>query len=36
MLLPENTNYEPLVFTGDELDKIRIIGKAVAFKSDIR
>ena len=36
MLLPENTNYEPLVFTGDELEKIRIIGKAVAFKSDIR
>ena len=36
MLLPENTNYEPLVFSGEELEKIRIIGKAVAFKSDIR
>jgi repressor LexA len=36
MLIPENSNYEPLVFSGDELDRIRIIGKAVAFKSEIR
>ena len=36
MLLPENKNYEPLVFTGAELDKIHIIGRAVAFKSEIR
>ena len=36
MLLPENSNYEPLVFVGKELDKIRIIGKAVAFQSFVR
>ena len=36
MLIPENANYQPLVFVGKELDKIHIIGRAVAFKSDIR
>lgn len=36
MLISENSNYEPLVFSGDELDRIRIIGKAIAFKSEIR
>ena len=36
MLLPENSNYEPIVYVGDELEKIHIIGRAVAFKSDIR
>jgi repressor LexA len=36
MLIPENSSYEPIVFTGEELEKIRIIGRAVAFKSDIR
>ncbi len=36
MLISENSNYEPMVYTGEELEKIRIIGKAVAFKSDIR
>lgn len=36
MLIPENASYEPLVFMGAELEKIRIIGRAVAFKSDIR
>lgn len=36
MLIPENSSYEPMVFTGAELDKIRIIGRAVAFKSYIR
>ena len=36
MLIPENSSYEPMVFTGPELDKIRIIGRAVAFKSYIR
>ena len=35
MLIPENANYQPLVFTGKELDKIHIIGRAIAFKSDI-
>ncbi len=36
MLIPENSNYEPLVFVGKELDKIRIIGRAVAFQSLLR
>ena len=36
MLIPENASYQPLVFTGEDLEKIRIIGRAVAFKSDIR
>jgi len=36
MLIPENSSYEPLVFTGRDLEKIHIIGRAVAFKSDIR
>lgn len=36
MLISENSNYEPMVFSGAELENIRIIGKAVAFKSEIR
>lgn len=36
MLISENSSYEPMVFSGAELEKIRIIGKAVAFKSVIR
>ncbi len=36
MLISENSNYEPMVYSGDELEKIHIIGKAVAFKSEIR
>ena len=36
MLIPENNSYEPLVFEGEELEKIHIIGRAVAFKSDIK
>lgn len=33
VLTPENPAYEPLVFTGSELENIRILGKAVAFLS---
>lgn len=36
MLISENSNYEPMVLCGEELEKTHIIGKAVAFKSDIR
>ena len=32
-LLSENPNYPPMVFTIDEHDSIRILGKAVAFQS---
>ena len=33
MLMPENPNYEPMMFIGEELDEIKILGKAVAFQS---
>lgn len=36
ILSPENPAYEPLVFTGPELDTIHILGRAVAFQSKLR
>lgn len=36
VLQPENSNYEPFVYIGEELREVRIIGKAIAFHSDIR
>ncbi len=36
ILTPENPAYEPLVFMGPELDEIHILGKAVAFQSEIK
>ena len=36
VLQAENPKYEPLVYIGEELNEIRILGKAVAFQSDIR
>ena len=33
ILTPENPAYEPLVYFGEELETIKIIGKAVAFQS---
>ena len=35
ILSPENPKYAPLVYINEELDSIRIIGKAVAFQSCI-
>ncbi len=35
VLQAENPKYEPLVYVGEELNEIRILGKAVAFQSDI-
>lgn len=35
ILNQENPKYEPLVYIGDELDSIKIIGKAVAFQSSV-
>lgn len=35
-LEPENPQYRPLVFWGDEMNSIRILGKAVAFTSTVR
>lgn len=36
VLQPENPKYEPLVFVGEELEQIRIIGKAISFTSMIK
>ena len=36
VLAAENTAYAPLVFVGEELDHIYILGKAIAFQSDVR
>lgn len=36
ILQAENPKYEPLVYIGEELNEIRIIGRAVAFQSDVR
>ena len=33
ILTPENPRYEPLVYIGAELDRLQILGKAVAFQS---
>lgn len=35
ILQPENPDFEPLVYIGQELENIRILGKAVAFVSRI-
>ena len=36
ILAAENPAYAPLVFTGPELESIRILGRAVAFQSKLR
>lgn len=36
VLQPENPAYAPMVFTGAEMESIRILGKAVAFTSVIK
>lgn len=35
LLNAENPDYPPLIFIGDELQQVAILGKAVAFQSDI-
>jgi repressor LexA len=35
VLCPENPHYEPLEFVGEELNQIRILGRAVAFQSKL-
>ena len=34
ILRPENNKYQDIVLTGEELEKVKVIGKAVAFQSD--
>ena len=36
VLNAENPSFEPLVYLGSELENVRILGKAVAFQSDVR
>lgn len=36
ILQAENSAYEPLVFIDEELNDIRIIGKAIAFQSNVK
>jgi len=32
----ENPRYEPMIYVGEELDHIKILGKAIAFQSDVK
>lgn len=36
VLQAENPNYPPLVYTGEQMSNIRVLGRAIAFQSDIR
>lgn len=36
VLVAENPQYEPLVYVGEELNQIHVLGKAVAFQSDVK
>ena len=36
ILTPENPKYPPLVYIGNQLAEIRILGQTIAFQSDIR
>lgn len=36
ILKPENPNYEDLIYSGEELNQISILGKAVAFQSRVK
>lgn len=34
-LMAENSKYAPLIYTGETLDHVHILGKAIAFQSDV-
>ena len=36
VLQAENPQYEPLVYVGEELEDIHILGRAIAYQSDVR
>ena len=36
VLQAENSKYEPFIYSDEELDHIRILGKVVAFQSDVK
>lgn len=35
ILKPENSKYEDMIFVGDELKRIRVLGKAVCFQGNL-
>ena len=35
-LVAENPAYKPLIYTGEKLDHVHILGKAIAFQSDVK
>lgn len=35
ILKPENPKYEDIVLSGEKLDQVKVLGKAIAFQSDI-
>ena len=35
ILKPENPKYQDIILTGEQLNQVRIIGRAVAFQSDV-
>ena len=36
ILMPANSTYVPTFFTGSDMTRVRIIGKAISFLSDVR
>lgn len=36
VLMSENPKYSPFVYINDELNEVHILGKAIAFQSDIK
>lgn len=36
ILKPENPKYEDLILQNEDLERVRVLGKAVAFQSDVR
>lgn len=35
ILKPENPKYQDIILTGEQLNQVRVIGRAVAFQSDV-
>lgn len=36
ILKPENSAYEDQIYTGNELEQVHVLGKAIAFQSDVK
>lgn len=35
ILRPENSKYKDIILTGEQLERVKVLGKAVAFQSDV-